>query len=160
MFKGVIKMSYDITKAQRNEEVKFKNPNPAFYKALGHEGMQNLMYMFYDKIYESNIAHFFPQDPIEFEEVKKKNTKFFIQICGGPSIYDENMKQKVLDEYMIDIHKNFSIYEKSRDEWLGTFREILKELDIDEELKNDFWQYLDKFSKLTVNSYLEKSAYV
>ena len=61
---------------------------------------------------------------------------------------------------MIDIHKNFSIYEKSRDEWLGTFREVLMELDIDQEIKDDFWQYLDKFSKLTVNRYLKESAYV
>jgi len=153
-------MSYEITKAIQGEDVKFKNPDPAFYKALGYDGMQELMYKFYDRIYESNIAHFFPQDPDEFEEVKKKNTKFFIQICGGPSIYDEEMKGKDLDQYMIDIHKNFSIYEKSRDEWLGTFREVLMELDIDQEIKDDFWQYLDKFSKLTVNRYLKESAYV
>lgn len=153
-------MHYKITKAAQGEDVKFKNPNPAFYKALGYEGMERLMYKFYDHIYESNIAHFFPQDPAEFEEVKKKNTKFFIQICGGPSIYDEDMRGKDLDQYMIDIHKNFSIYEKSRDEWLGTFRDVLNELDIDEEIKDDFWHYLDKFSKLTVNRYLKESAYV
>ncbi|MBW6488837.1 globin [Sulfurimonas sp.] len=153
-------MHHEITKAVQGEDVKFKSPETAFYKALGYDGMQKLMYKFYDHIYESNIAHFFPQDHREFEEVKKKNTKFFIQICGGPSIYDEEMNGKDLDQYMIDIHKNFSIYEKSRDEWLGTFRDVLKELDIDEAIKDDFWQYLDKFSKLTVNRYLKESAYV
>lgn len=153
-------MNYEITKAYENQKVEFKNPSQAFYKALGHDGMQRLMYEFYDKIYESDIAHFFPQEREEFEEVKIKNTKFFIQICGGPSIYDEEMKQKDLNEYMLDIHKNFSIYEKSRDEWLGTFREVLKELKIDEEIKNDFWQYLDKFSKLTVNRFQKESVYV
>ena len=153
-------MSYKITKAYKDKSVKFKNPDPAFYETLGYEGMQELMYKFYDRIYESDIAHFFPQDPKEFEEVKKKNTKFFIQICGGPAIYDEQMRGRDLDEYMIDIHKNFSIYEKSRDEWLGTFRSVLEELDIDDKLKDDFWQYLDKFSKLTVNRYLKESAYV
>lgn len=153
-------MNYEITKAVEGEEVKFKNPSPALYKALGHDGMQKLMYKFYDEIYHSDIAHFFPQDPNEFEEVKKKNTKFFIQICGGPSIYDEEMKGKDLDQYMIDIHKDFSIYEKSRNEWLGTFRGVLQELDVDQSIKDDFWQYLDKFSKLTVNKYLKESAYV
>jgi len=153
-------MKYEITKAIKDEDVKFKNPDPAFYKALGHDDMQELMYKFYDHIYDSDIAHFFPQDPDEFEKVKKKNTKFFIQICGGPAIYEEEMKGKDLDQYMIDIHKGFSIYEKSRNEWLGTFREVLEELDIDQEIKDDFWQYLDKFSKLTVNRYLKKSAYV
>ncbi len=153
-------MSFEITKAVKGEVVKFKNPDPAFYQALGHDGMQELMYKFYDRIYESDIAHFFPQDPEEFEEVKKKNTKFFIQICGGPSVYDEEMRGKDLDQYMIDIHKDFSIYLKSRDEWLGTFRSVLEELDIDQKIKDDFWDYLDKFSKLTVNRWPKESAYV
>lgn len=153
-------MSFEITKATKGERVKFKNPNPAFYEALGHDGMQELMYKFYDEIYHGDIAHFFPQDHEEFEEVKKKNTKFFIQICGGPSIYDEEMKGKDLDQYMIDIHKDFSIYLKSRDEWLGTFRNVLKELDIDQAIKDDFWDYLDKFSKLTINRWPEESAYL
>ena len=153
-------MSYDITKATKGEKVDFKNPDPAFYEALGHDGMQDMMYKFYDKIYDSEIAHFFPQDPEEFEEVKKKNTKFFIQICGGPSIYDESMQGVDLNKYMIDLHKGFSIYEKSRNEWLGTFREVLMEADVDDKLKEDFWAYLDKFSKMTVNRYLKESAYV
>lgn len=153
-------MSFEITKVTKGERVKFKNPNPAFYEALGHDGMQELMYKFYDEIYHGDIAHFFPQDHEEFEEVKKKNTKFFIQICGGPSIYDEEMRGKDLDQYMIDIHKDFSIYLKSRDEWLGTFRNVLKELDIDQAIKDDFWDYLDKFSKLTINRWPEESAYL
>jgi len=39
--------------------------------------MRKLMYNFYDKIYESDIAHFFPQDEDEFQKVKEKNTKFY-----------------------------------------------------------------------------------
>ena len=152
-------MNFEITKAIKGEKVDFKNPNMAFYEALGHDGMQKMMYDFYDKIYESDIANFFPQDEEEFEEVKKKNTKFFIQICGGPSIYDESMQGVDLNKYMIDIHKNFSIYEKSRNEWLGTFREVLQDIDVDEKLKNDFWDYLDKFSKMTVNRYPKESTY-
>ncbi len=152
-------MNLEISKAIKDEKVNFKNPDPAFYNVLGHDGMQKMMYDFYDKIYESDIANFFPQDEEEFEEVKKKNTKFFIQICGGPNIYDESMKGVDLDTYMIDIHKNFSIYKKSRNEWLGTFREVLEDIDINEKIKEDFWQYLDKFSKITVNRYPKESNY-
>ena len=151
---------YDITKATEGEVVHFKNPDPAFYQALGHDGMEKLMYAFYDKIYDSDIAHFFPQDPEEFDKVKKKNTKFFIQICGGPSIYDESLQGVDLDKYMIDLHKDFSIYLKSRDEWLGTFREVLEPVEMDQKIKDDFWDYLDKFSKMTVNRWPKESAYV
>jgi hypothetical protein len=42
----------------------------------GAEGMRALMYDFYDIIYESDIAHFFPQDEDEFEEVKLKIQSF------------------------------------------------------------------------------------
>ncbi len=84
-------MSLDITPVIKGEAVAFKNPAKEFYEAVGgKEGMEKLMYSFYDKIYESDIAHFFPQDEEEFEQVKIKNTKFFIEICGGPKIYDEN----------------------------------------------------------------------
>jgi len=150
---------FEITKTIKGEEVDFKNPDPSFYEAVGHDGMQKLMYDFYDKIYESDIANFFPQDEEEFEKIKIKNTKFFIQICGGPSIYEDIAQGVDLNQYMIDIHKDFSIYEKSRTEWLGTFREVLEDLDIDEKLKEDFWQYLDKFSKMTVNRFPKKSNY-
>ncbi|MEA2099140.1 MAG: globin [Campylobacterota bacterium] len=155
-----MKEQFEITKAVKGEVVDFKNPDPAFFQALGYDGMQDMMYKFYDKIYESDIAHFFPQDHDEFEEVKKKNTKFFIQICGGPSIYDESMKGVDLNKYMIDLHKDFSIYMKSRNEWLGIFREVLDEVDVAQNIKDDFWQYLDKFSKMTVNRWPKPSAYV
>ena len=154
-------MSYEITPVVKGEHVDFKNPDPAFYEAVGgEEGMKKLMYSFYDKIYESDIANFFPQDEEEFDEIKEKNTKFFIQICGGPKVYEDEAKGMDLNEYMVRIHDDFSIYEKSRIEWLGTMREALDELEgVDEALIDDFWNYLEKFSKLTVNTWPDGSKY-
>ncbi len=154
-------MDYKITSTVKGEKVDFKNPVHAFYKAVGEEeGMQKLMYSFYDKIYESAIAHFFPQDEDEFNEIKVKNTKFFIQICGGPKVYEEEAKGVELNEFMVRIHDDFSIYEKSRVEWLGTMADALKELEgVDEALIKDFWDYLENFSKLTVNTYTDGSKY-
>jgi hemoglobin len=151
----------DITKVIKGEAVKFKNPSEKFYEAIGgEEGMRELMYNFYDKIYESEIAHFFPQDEEEFEKIKVKNTKFFIQICGGPKVYEEESKGMDLNEFMIRVHDDFSINEKARIEWLGTIREALQEVKgIDEEILSDFWDYLEQFSKLTVNSFSDGSTY-
>ena len=54
-------MDYKITSVVKGEKVNFSNPVKAFYEAVGSEdGMRELMYSFYDKIYESDIAHFFP----------------------------------------------------------------------------------------------------
>ncbi|MEA3419434.1 MAG: globin [Campylobacterota bacterium] len=154
-------MSYEITPTVKGEHVDFKNPDPAFYEAVGgEEGMRKLMYSFYDKIYESDIANFFPQDEEEFNEIKVKNTKFFIQICGGPKVYEDEAKGMDLNEYMVRIHDDFSIYEKSRIEWLGTMREALEELEgVDKALIDDFWDYLERFSKLTVNTFSDGSKY-
>ena len=153
-------MSYEITKVVKGEKVNFKNPAKEFYEVLGFDGMQRLMYNFYDKIYESEIAHFFPQDEDEFNEIKIKNTKFFIQICGGPKVYEDEAKGIELNEYMVRIHDDFSITEKSRYEWLGTIEEALRECDeVSQELKDDFWNYLENFSKLTVNTFSDQSKY-
>ncbi len=154
-------MSYEITPVEKGKHVDFKNPNPAFYEAVGgEEGMRALMYNFYDKIYESDIANFFPQDEEEFNEIKEKNTKFFIQICGGPKIYRDEAQDADLNEHMVRLHDDFSIYEKSRLEWLGTMREALEELEgVDKVLIDDFWNYLERFSKLTVNTFADGSKY-
>jgi len=154
-------MSMDITPVKKGEQVHFHNPVIEFYNAVGGEdGMRELMYNFYDKIYESDIANFFPQDEDEFEAIKEKNTKFFIQICGGPKVYEDEAQGIDLNEFMIRVHDDFSITEKSRIEWLGTIREALQELKgVDQKLIEDFWAYLENFSKLTVNTFDDGSTY-
>ncbi len=150
-------MKFKITPTVQGEKVEFKNPSPEFYEAVGgEEGMRKLMYSFYDLIYESDIHNFFPQDREEFDKVKEKNTKFFIQRCGGPKVYEEESGGVDLNEYMIHVHDDFSIPEKARIEWLGCMREALENFDMDEELKLDFWNYVEAFSKLTVNTFYER----
>lgn len=156
-------MSMKITPVEKGADVyvSFKKPMKDFYEAIGgEEGMRKLMYNFYDKIYESEISHFFPQDEEEFEEIKVKNTKFFIQICGGPKVYEDEAKGMNLDEYMIRLHDDFSITEKARIEWLGTIREAIEEVEgLSPEIIENFWDYLDSFSKLTVNTFSDGSVY-
>jgi len=145
-------MDLKVTPTVKGEDVKFENPAKGFYDALGFEGMKAMMYRFYDCIYESDIANFFPQDEAEFAKVKEKNTLFFIEICGGPKVYKESGGME-LNEFMIRVHDDFSIYEKSRLEWLGCMRETLEATNVDDALKESFWNYVEAFSKLTVNSY-------
>lgn len=155
-------MALELTPVEKGKEVHFKNPPVAFFNAIGgEEGMKELMYDFYDKIYESDIANFFPQCEKEFDEVKFKNSKFFIQICGGPKIYEQESGGMDLNEYMIRLHDDFSITEKSRIEWLGTMRDALadKAQHVDIALIKEFWDYLESFSKLTVNSFSDGSTY-
>ncbi len=153
-------MSYEVSKVEKGKDVPFTNPRAEFYEAVGREeGMRNLMYDFYDIIYDSDIAHFFPQDEAEFHEVKVKNTRFFVEICGGPKVYESESKGMPLGEFMIRLHDDFSITEKARYEWLGCMEEALRKVDMDQKIKDDFWAYLESFSKLTVNSFSDGSVY-
>lgn len=147
-------MAYEIRKTVEGADVPFKNPSPEFFNAVGGaEGMQKLMYNFYDIIYESDIQNFFPQDKEEFDKVKVKNTKFFVQLCGGPKVYEEESGGMDLDEFMIRIHDDFTITDASRIEWLGCMKQALQAHDMDEAAKQDFWEYVESFSQLTVNSF-------
>ena len=148
-------MKFNVSPTEKGKEVAFSNPAKGFYEALGFDGMKEMMYRFYDCIYESDIANFFPQDEDEFNVIKEKNTLFFIEICGGPKVYKEADGME-LNEFMIRIHDDFSIYDKSRLEWLGCMRETLEATDVDEDLKQSFWDYVEAFSKLTVNSFAAK----
>jgi len=147
-------MAYKITKTVKDQEVPFKRPSPELFEAVGGaEGMQKLMYSFYDIIYESDIQNFFPQDRTEFDKVKVKNTKFFVQLCGGPKVYEQESGGMDLDEFMIRVHDDFTIDDNARIEWLGCMSQALESYDMDEALKQDFWNYVEAFSKLTVNKF-------
>lgn len=146
---------YEIDAVEKGAPVHYKMPNSAFYEALGYDGMKDLMYRFYDEVYVSSIiTHFFPQDEEEFNLVKEKNALFFIQLCGGPKVYEN---EKDLNEYMISLHDSFSIYDKHRYEWLGCMEIALRNTkNVSQELKDDFWDYLEKFSKLIVNTFKDE----
>ena len=125
-------------------------PDPRFYEAVGgEEGFKKLVSEFYDRIVESDIAFFFPQDEKEIEQIKAHNGKYFAEIAGGPKRYSEEMGH--VDQ--IKMHKPFSINEKHRTEWLGTWREVLEEVakDVDPELVESYFRFLDQYSKLLVN---------
>lgn len=140
-------MHYNISKTEFGEEPKFDYPKPIFYEELGEEGMKKLFSDFYDLIVDSDIGNFFPQDEEELEKVKSHNVKFFIEACGGPKLYTEAVGH--FD--MVKAHEPFSITEKARREWLGTMEEVLRKTDISDEAKQSFWDFLEKFSKHTVN---------
>lgn len=140
-------MNYDISKTNFGEKPKFTLPSSLFYEELGEKGLVKLFNEFYDLLAQSDISNFFPQEEKELEKVKAHNVKFFIEACGGPKYYSEEVGH--FD--MLKAHESFSITEKARTEWLGCMEEVLRNTDISNEAKESFWNYLETFSKHTVN---------
>lgn len=141
-------MDYKVTKTNFGEKPDFEYPKPIFIEELGEDGLKQLFSDFYDLIVDSDIGNFFPQEEEELEKVKSHNVKFFIEAAGGPKYYSETVGH--FD--MLKAHEPFSITEKSRREWLGTMEEVLRKTDISDEAKQSFWDFLEKFSKHTVNT--------
>lgn len=140
-------MDYTITKTKFGEKPSFEYPKPIFFEELGVQGLEKLFSDFYDLIVDSDIGNFFPQNEEELEKVKAHNVKFFIEAAGGPKLYSEAVGH--FD--MMKTHEQFSITEKARREWLGCMEEVLKKTNISKEAKKSFWEFLETFSKHTVN---------
>lgn len=140
-------MNYHISKTEFGETPNFNYPKPIFLEEIGVEGLKKLFSDFYDLIVDSDIGNFFPQDEEILEKVKAHNVKFFVEAAGGSKEYSKEMGH--FD--MLKTHEQFSITEKARREWLGTMEEVLRKIDISDEAKQSFWDFLEKFSKHTVN---------
>ena len=140
-------MEYKVTKTEFGEKPNFDYPKPIFLEEMGEEGLKKLFSDFYDLVVESDIGNFFPQNHEELEKVKAHNVKFFIEACGGEKHYTNAVGH--FD--MLKAHAQFSITEKARREWLGCMEEVLKNVDISDEAKQSFWDFLETFSKHTVN---------
>ncbi len=147
---------YDPENIPQEESISL--PDSRFYEAVGaDEGFRKLINEFYDRIVESDIAFFFPQEEEEIDRIKEHNGKYFAEIAGGPKRYSEEMGH--VDQ--IKMHKPFSINEKHRTEWLGTWREVLQECakDVEPALVESFFTFLDEYSKLLVNRELNARAF-
>ncbi len=140
-------MDFSISKTQFGEKPPFNYPKPIFLEEMGEEGLKELFNNFYDLVVESDIGNFFPQNEEELKKVKEHNVKFFIEACGGEKHYS-----KAVGHFdMLKTHERFSITEKARREWLGCMEEALKNIKISDEAKQSFWDFLENFSKHTVN---------
>jgi len=140
-------VNYHISRTSLDNDSSFDYPKPIFLEEIGIDGLKKLFSDFYDLIVDSDIGNFFPQEEDELEKTKARNVKFFIEAAGGPKEYSEEMGH--FD--MLKTHEQFSITQKARREWLGTMEEVLRKVDISDEAKESFWNFLEKFSKHTVN---------
>lgn len=120
----------------------------AFYDQLGEEGIRNVVSDHYDQLVKSSIAQLFPPGGKPLESAKKFSADFLIQICGGPSYYKENRGEPKL----VQRHKPFKITPSARVVWLESYREVLLQQDITEDVLKAMWNYLDIFSIWMVNT--------
>lgn len=80
-------MNLEMSNAQFGVKPPVTKPIPEFLLEVGEKGLRELISKHYDAIKESDIYHLFPQDDAEFAQAKVNSADFFIQICGGPCLF-------------------------------------------------------------------------
>ena len=141
-------MNYTITQAQVGERPPVQLPNPQILVHLGEEGMRNMIGEHYELLKQSNIRGLFPPTQEGFEAAKKHSADFFIQICGGPRYFDDSRGAPK----MVARHAPFKITSEARRIWLESYIVILSKLDMNDDLKQSFWTYIDMFSIWMMNT--------
>jgi len=127
-------------------------PHPDIYRVLGTDGLRNLLRVVYQKLGASSISALFPQDAGDLEAAADRSSLFFVGICGGPPLYE----QQYGAPKMRMRHAGFTITEEARVVWLGCWEEVLKTapetLGFPAEHLKSFREYLVTFSKWMVNA--------
>ncbi|VAY88241.1 putative globin [hydrothermal vent metagenome] len=147
-------VNYTITKGSMGDKPKITKPDPKFLEQLGEEKFWKMINHFYELVTSGDIAYFFPQDEKIIEMIKKRNGAYFIQMCGGDDTYIAN--GGTFDQ--VKVHQEFSISQKARIEWLGTWQEVLMvyQDNVDHKYIQSYWDWLDKFSIHMINFELDK----
>jgi hemoglobin len=123
-------------------------PSKQMYELLGEKGRRQMVSDHYDLVVQSPVKDLFPKNPIALEKAKEHSADFFIQICGGPDYFNQNRGRPQLNRR----HRPFKITADARIEWLKCYQQVLPKIDLPEDVKLSFWNYLDVFSKWMVNS--------
>ena len=127
-------------------------PDPAIYQALGTDGIRDLLRAVYRRIGESTIAGMFPQGDEALQAAADKSSLFFVGICGGPPLYEQEFGAP----RMRLRHANFPISENARLVWLNCWEAELRTAPevhgFPKEHLNTFREYLISFSKWMVNT--------
>lgn len=141
-------MKLEITPLPELLPTKIDRAHPDFLSLMTEEGVRKMVNDHYNLLRKSSIAHLFPQSNEAFEQAKKHSADFFVQVLGGYPYYNENRGNPMLRKR----HMPFTITADARIVWLECYRNVLSELKIPEQLIKSFWNYLDQFSMMMVNS--------
>ncbi len=141
-------MRFEITAYIPETRPDVKLPSVEMLKLLGEEGIRKMVSDHYELLRKSSVNDLFPQDEAGFDRAKKNTSDFFIQILGGPMYFNKNRGKPMLFKR----HLPHKITPDAREEWLKCYQQVLKKMDLPEEVSKSFWNYLDIFSMWMVNS--------
>lgn len=127
---------------------------PVFLELVGEENIRKMVSNHYDALIKSEIKELFPLEGEALKDAKQHAADFMIQISGGPAYFNQNRGAP----QMVGRHAPFRIDARSRQVWLEIYIEEIKKLktkdgaDLPDEIKQEFFNYLNVFSLWMVNT--------
>ena len=119
----------------------------SFYEQVGGEAFfADLTSQFYAVVATDPILRpMYPDD--DMKGAAQRLQWFLSQYWGGPTTYQENRGHPRLRMR----HSQFSIDLAARDAWLNAMRTAVDGVEINEELKEQLWDYLEMAADAMVN---------
>lgn len=120
-----------------------------YYELFGGEPFfSDLVSQFYARVATNEILR--PMYPERDLEGAAQRLKMFLeQYWGGPTTYSEQRGHPRLRMR----HAGFHIGPAARDAWLGCMREAVEGMNMEEELQEKLWRYLEGAAEHLLNSF-------
>lgn len=116
------------------------------YEKIGETTLNKLVDAFYNRVGQHpDLAPIFPKD---LTETARKQKQFLTQFLGGPPLYTNEHGHPMLRAR----HLPFPITEKRALAWLSCMDEAMEEVDLDIEIREEFFSRLVLTAKHMVNS--------
>lgn len=116
------------------------------YDEVGDALFADLVSQFYARVSQNPIlAPMYPEEDMKGAAERLK--MFLVQYWGGPTTYTEVRGHPRLRMR----HAGFHIDEAARDAWLSCMKEAVEGVDMDDELRQQLWDYLQMAAHALVN---------
>lgn len=122
-------------------------PSSRVLAVAGETRLRELVRRHHALLLETPAASLFPGDPAVFAQVVEKVADFIVEACGGESGYT----QAHGNVCMRTRHFPFTIDETAREIWLAALYQAMQEVAFPEELRQEYWDWLEPFSVRMIN---------
>ncbi|MDD5406279.1 MAG: globin [Sulfurovaceae bacterium] len=122
-------------------------PTNALYKQWGEANIRAMVHHHHNLLRKSSIGNLFPADNDAFIFATEKTADFFIEALGGDKAYSPIHGHPALRRR----HLPFTVDEKGREIWLMMYKKTINDLQMPEELIEEFWNWIEPLSMRMIN---------
>lgn len=122
-------------------------PSRRIIDGVGEAKLHELVGRHHALLAQGPIGGMFPADPAVFAMLVQKVADFVVEACGGVARYSPEHGNAC----MRTRHFPFTIDEAAREVWLAALFRALDEMEFPDELREEYWHWMEPFSVRMIN---------